>query len=295
MDVISNILGAIKLNAHVFMHSDFYGFWAIDTSGTNKATFHMISRGAAWLHLPDEKEPLALYCGDLVVFPNDAPHCISSAVEPPTINMINNQPGDMTLGGSPTGLVCGYFEFERHSWNPLLNSLPDVMVIKGEEVSKTALMSTVIECIVFEVESQYEGRNAMIDKLSEVLFIHIIRNHIQSGVSRGSYLGALADKQISVALTCIHEQPGNSWSVEMLAQKTGMSRSMFSNKFHQLVQMTPMQYVACWRMQSAHEQFTNTNKSVAQVAESFGYQAESSFSKAFKKHFGYGPGVARKK
>jgi transcriptional regulator GlxA family with amidase domain len=56
-----------------------------------------------------------------------------------------------------------------------------------------------------------------------------------------------------------------------------------------------MQYVACWRMQRAHEQFTNTNKSVAQVAESFGYQAESSFSKAFKKHFGYGPGVARKK
>ena len=294
MDVISNLLRTFKLNAHVFLHSNFYGSWAVDTSGSNKSAFHMVSRGAAWLHLPNQDEAIALRSGDLVVFPHDAPHAITHAITTPTDETVFNQPGAAPETGPSTGLICGTFEFERHNWNPLLNALPDVMVIKGEETASTALMHTVIQSIIIETESESAGGDVVIDRLSEVLFIHIIRNHMQRTDTDSGYLAALADKQISLALACIHEHPGESWSVDSLAQKAGMSRSAFSNKFHLLVQMTPMQYVTCWRMQQAHEQFTTSNASVARIAESFGYQSEASFRKAFKKHFGYGPGVARK-
>ncbi len=294
MDVISNILRTFKLKAHVFLHSNFYGAWAVDTSGTLKSSFHMVSRGAAWLHLPDRKQPVALRSGDLVVFPHDATHAISNTITPPDEKTVFNQPGEETEGSPPTGLICGYFEFQRHDWNPLLNALPEVMVIKGEDAANTALMNTVMQSIVIETESQQVGGDVVIDKLSEVLFIHIIRNHMLTNSSSCGYLAALADRQISTAIVSIHELPGEAWSVESLARKAGMSRSVFSNKFHQLVQMTPMQYVTCWRMQQAHDWFANSGKSVAQVAESVGYQSEASFSKAFKKHFSYGPGAARK-
>jgi AraC family transcriptional regulator, activator of mtrCDE len=294
MDVISNVLRTFKLTAHVFLHSNFQGSWAVDTSGTMKATFHLVSRGAAWLHLPDQDHPVPLRSGDLVVFPHDAPHTISNATTAPEEDTVFNQPGGSSNEGPSTGLICGYFEFERHNWNPLLNALPDAIVIKGEEAAHTALMHTIMQSIMTEIEFQHAGSDVVIDKLSEVLFIHVIRNHMQRSDSSSGYLAALADKQIGLALSSIHEQPGEAWSVESLAYKAGMSRSVFSNKFHQLVRMTPMQYVTCWRMQRAHERFTTTQESVAHVAELFGYQSEASFSKAFKKHFNYGPGAARR-
>jgi AraC-like DNA-binding protein len=73
-----------------------------------------------------------------------------------------------------------------------------------------------------------------------------------------------------------------------------MSRSAFSERFSRLVEISPMQYLTRWRMTQANELFLNTEQSVAQVALQCGYQSEVAFAKAFKKHFGYGPGRVRK-
>jgi AraC-like DNA-binding protein len=56
-----------------------------------------------------------------------------------------------------------------------------------------------------------------------------------------------------------------------------------------------MQYLTRWRMTLANDRFLHTGESVAQVAVQSGYESEAAFSKAFKKHFGYGPGAARRK
>jgi len=295
MDILSDYLKTFRLSAHVFLHSNFCGTWAVDTSGEEKATFHMIARGAAWLHLPDGSSPIALRSGDVVVFPHDALHTISNSETPPSPNQPRNQPSPATDEGPNTTLICGYFEFERHSWNPLLNALPDVMVIKSEDTANTALMDDIIRNIIYETETEGAGSDVVIDKLSEVLFIHVVRTHMQQQKTSSGFISALADKQISKAMASFHSNPGESWSVESLATMAGMSRSAFAEKFHKLVNMTPMQYVTCWRMQRAHEQLTSTKESVMQVAEQSGYQSEAAFAKAFKKHFGFGPGAVRKK
>lgn len=295
MDILSDHLKTCQLSAHVFLHSNFCGTWAVDTSGEEKATFHMIARGAAWLHLPDESSPIALRSGDVVVFPHDAIHTISNSETPPPPEQPRNQPSQATDEGPNTTLICGYFEFERHSWNPLLNALPDVMVIKSEHIANTALMDDIIRNIIYETETEGAGSDVVIDKLSEVLFIHVIRTHMQQQKTSAGFISALADKQISKAMASFHSKPGDSWSVESLATSAGMSRSAFADKFHKLVNMTPMQYVTCWRMQRAHERLVTIKESVIQVAEQSGYQSEAAFAKAFKKHFGFGPGIVRRK
>ncbi|MBT3094357.1 MAG: helix-turn-helix transcriptional regulator [Candidatus Thiodiazotropha sp. (ex Lucina pensylvanica)] len=73
-----------------------------------------------------------------------------------------------------------------------------------------------------------------------------------------------------------------------------MSRSAFSGRFNHLVGLSPMHYLSRWRMTQAHQLFQTGNHSVTQVAALSGYQSEAAFSKAFKRQFGYGPGVARK-
>ena len=295
MDILSDYLKTFRLSAHVFLHSNFCGTWAVDTSGEDKATFHMIARGAAWLHLPEGSAPIALRSGDVVVFPHDAIHTISNNDTPPPPEQPRNQPSEATDEGPNTTLICGYFEFERHSWNPLLNALPDVMVIKSEDTANTALMDDIIRNIIYETETEGAGSDVVIDKLSEVLFIHVVRTHMQQQKTSTGFIAALADKQISKAMSLFHAKPGDSWSVESLATNAGMSRSAFADKFHKLVNMTPIQYVTCWRMQLAHERLTTTKESVTQVAEQSGYQSEAAFAKAFKKHFRFGPGAVRKK
>lgn len=294
MDTLSDYLKTFRLNAHVYLHKDFCGSWAVDSSGEKKATFHMIARGTAWLHLPGDDEPVALRSGDVVVFPHDAVHTISNSEVPPPPELPRNQPATKDEVGPRTSLICGYFEFERHQWNPLLNALPEVMVIKSEETANMGLMDDIIRNIVYETETEGAGSDVVIDKLSEVLFIHVVRSYMQKQSTSQGIIAALADKQISSAIAAFHAKPGSPWSVESLAKEANMSRSAFADRFSKLVNMTPMQYVSCWRMQLAHEQFLTTSASVLQVSEQVGYQSETTFARAFKRHFGYGPGAARR-
>lgn len=294
MDTLSDYLKTFNLSAHVFLHANFCGSWAVDTSGEKKSTFHMIARGTAWLHLPGDKTPIPLRSGDVVVFPNDAAHTISNSENPPAPEQPRNQPADPDTEGPVTSLICGYFLFERHHWNPLLNALPDVMVIKSEESANTALMDDIIRNIIYETETEGAGSDVIIDKLSEVLFIHVIRTHMQHQQTGSGFIAALADPQISLALSTFHAMPGKHWSVESLANTANMSRSAFADRFHKLVNMTPMAYVTCWRMQIAHQLLAQQKLAVIHVAEQSGYQSEASFAKVFKKHFGYGPGKVRR-
>lgn len=292
MDVLSNVLQTLHLKAEVFLHACFRGDWAVDSSGERSATFHIVARGGCWLHMPDQREPIALSGGDWVVFPHDAEHIITNSATPPTDDIPLNQIPSDDVSGPAVTLICGYFEFARHSWNPLIGSMPDVMVISNEESLNVPFMETLGRFFYYEVESALPGNKLLINKLSEILFIHVVRSHMQNSHDNG-FIAALADPYIGKALSLIHEAPSEAWSVERLAVAVGMSRSAFAERFKSLVEMTPMQYLTHWRMTQANEQFLTSSQSVSQVAESCGYQSEAAFAKAFKKHFGYGPGYAR--
>jgi thiosulfate/3-mercaptopyruvate sulfurtransferase len=133
----------------------------------------------------------------------------------------------------------------------------------------------------------------VIDRLSDILFVQVVRSHIKQKKGDG-FLAAIADPKISHALAQFHLSPGNDWSVQSLAELAGMSRSSFADRFHQLVGMSPMHYVLRWRMQHGHNLLTTTTLSMVQIAEQCGYQSDQAFSRAFKKHFGEGPAAIRR-
>lgn len=293
MDVISDILRLLNLRSSVYFHSSFCGSWAIDGKNPYQATFHLIARGNCWLHLAEKGESMALTGGDLVVFPRDVDHIISGSQQPP--EQVDDPPVPAGPGEVPTtSLICGYFDFESPQANPLLDAMPDVVHIKNEDPSRTSAMSKLLNLITSETESAAPGSEAVVDKLAEVLFIHVVRAYmLQSQADRG-FLAALSDTQLSKVVTSIHESPGSRWSVDRLAAQAGMSRSVFAKRFQQVTGITPMQYVTRWRMQLAYEALRNTKISVAAIAENAGYQTEASFRKAFKEVTGIGPGAARK-
>lgn len=293
MDVISDILRLLNLRSSVYFHSSFCGSWALDGKNAHQATFHLIARGNCWLHLVEQKTDIALTGGDLVVFPRDVAHTISDSQQPP--DKVDSPPRPAGADEIPsTSLICGYFDFESPQINPLLDAMPDLVHIKNEDPARTSAMNSLLNFITSETEAAEPGSEAMVDKLSEILFIHVVRAYMAQSKVDSGVLAALTDKALSKVVAAIHKEPGAKWSVDRLAEQAGMSRSAFAKYFQRITEMTPMQYVTRWRMQVAYESLRNSKTPVAVIAEHSGYQTEASFRKAFKETTGESPGAVRK-
>ena len=289
-DALSCILRRLRLKAGLFTEATYCGAWAVDTSGERMSTFHLVQSGDCWLR-QDGRPPRRLQPGDFVLFPRDAKHLIVSEEDLPDSVVVNEVPQfrpDLPL----TEMLCGYFEFRSKIVWPILDSLPDALVIDLNR-SLQGQSSALVQVLISEARSDLPGRSVAIDLLVEVLFVHAIRTHMTSGVGTG-LLKLLADPKLGRAVSLLHSDPAFGWSVARLADVAGMSRASFSQRFREAVNDTPMNYLGRWRMQIAIDALTSTDQSVAQIAESVGYGSEAAFRAAFSKIVGQPPGQIRR-
>ena len=68
-----------------------------------------------------------------------------------------------------------------------------------------------------------------------------------------------------------------------------MSRSLFSQRFREVFQRTPMDYVREVRLRSAASMLRHTDLGVETIAGKVGYSSRTHFSKAFSEHFNLSP------
>ena len=292
-DALSDILHKTRLTAQIYARPDYCGAWAVDTSGQRKVAFHLIQQGSAWLHLDDGSDPAPLITGDLVVFPHDARHALSSSSKRPGKNEINHPPPEV-LSGPVTSLLCGFFEFRDKAAYQLLDGLPDVVRLDLRGSGAASGTVRLLQLIIGELTRNEPGTEAVINELAHVLFIHILRSQMATGVGEG-LLSALADKEIGKAINLIHAELGTDWSVERLAGAVAMSRSAFAKKFKALVGMSPKRYVASWRMSEARNLLEQTKLPMMDIAARVGYQSDAAFRKAFKSLTGETPGRIRRR
>jgi len=281
MDVVQEIFKAIHFDANIYLHSEFCAPWGVSPEPTNNSSFHVIAYGNCQLQM-DHLQPIHLNAGDLIFFPRNCPHQLISPES-------NNE--------SSTTLICGQLTFS-HINNPILDALPDVLHIKANEMEHCRGFKGLFQQIVTEAENQDDGRQLVLDKLAEVMFIYIIRYHITSAqdshVYKTGLLYGLSHPQLAHALVAFHAAPDYAWSLAELANKAAMSRSKFAALFSKMVGMTALQYMTHWRMEHARHLLISENTSVWQVALSSGYQSEAAFIKVFKKQYGMTPGQFRK-
>lgn len=294
MDILNDVLKTLRLSSKVFLHAKFCEQWVIDIEPLNlQVSFHVIAHGNCWLHTQDTSTPTELYAGDLVICLRNTPHYVTSSSEPPPDDLPRNSPTAEEAPSNATTLICGQCEFLQYSWNPILEVMPNIMVIPTAD-SIGSNLGSIIKLLIAEAESAINGSNAIIDRLSDILFIEAIQTYIQLNNNDRGYLAALKDPRLSKALASFHKQPEINWTVQALSTEAGMSRSAFADKFKQMIDMSPMEYITGWRMQHAYDALVSNNRSVMQLAEDSGYHSEAAFRKAFKKQFGMGPGAVRR-
>ena len=204
--------------------------------------------------------------------------------------------GPLIYGGDGAGccLICGEFSFHNLSRHPLLENLPTKLHISGDSSYNAQWLDSAIGFITHEATKLAPGAHAIIDRLSEIILIQVIRATLDSTKEHIPFLSAFTDARMSKALSAIHANPAYDWSVERLGQLVNMSRSSFSNRFTELASMTPLQYIMFVRLQKSSRLLTETTTSLNIIAESIGYQSEAAFSQAFKKHYGVRPGEFRR-
>lgn len=303
MDALTDILNTLRLSSTLYFRTELTSPWGINIPAKPKvARFHIVIRGQCWLEI-GEDEGVHMSNGDLVVVPHGANHILADA---PTTDarplsevlddVAYDGQGPLVYGGGGAGccLVCGELAFDDLGNHPLLENLPDKLHVTGDSSYNTQWLDSAMGFIAHEAARLEPGAYAIIDRLSEIILIQVIRATLASTEEHIPFLSIFSDSRINQVLSAIHADPAEEWSVERLGQLVNMSRSSFSNRFTELANMTPLQYVIFVRLQKASRLLLETETALIRVAEQIGYQSEAAFSQAFKKHYGMRPGEFRR-
>jgi AraC-like DNA-binding protein len=202
---------------------------------------------------------------------------------------------DATGDGPFTTVLCAMVEFGTSGLNPVMQALPAAIVVRSEDQDTSAELHALARLMLAEYEAGAVGRQGVLDRLAEIMFVLVLRHHMQRAQELKGFLAALKDGRIARALTALHHAPGANWRVDTLAREAGMSRTVFVERFAGLLGETPMQYLAAWRMHLAETMLRERRLSVAQVAEQLGYRTETAFRRAFRRVCGVGPGDVRRR
>ena len=319
MDILSDVLSAVRLTGALFFDVDATSPWVIETPTMSTVggvimpemesviAFHVIMHGESWVEVHDGTTPaLRVKPGDVVVFARGDSHTFSSAQGARAADpepAMYRRPPDKRLpfvvhsgGGGPecARFICGYLGYDATPFNPLIAALPSMIHAPGP-AAEMSWVAQLLRLAVDETGHHRAGSETVLAKASELMFVEIVRRYIDAlPADSAGWLSGLRDRHIGAALNLMHGRPSEPWTLDSLARAIGMSRTSFAERFAQYVGDSPMHYLGRWRLQLAAGLITRQGRSIAEAAAEVGYESEAAFNRAFKKEVGVPPGAWRR-
>ncbi|MGK6312673.1 AraC family transcriptional regulator [Neorhizobium sp. DT-125] len=309
-DVLSALLSTIRLSGSLqfcFMPS---GDWQTDDkpamadlSGKASGTipFHILVAGHCWLKM--EGEEARLEAGDVLVFPFGTGHQLGAGSDGVLVDPVGELPPKpwrqipvLRYGEDPQGarLLCGYLQCDALGFAPLRRALPKLIHVRTRSANDADWLRATIRQMVEEVDRPRAGGVSMLPRLTEIIFIEILRHQIMMAEPRDAgWLAALADAALSRCLSLIHDDPARDWSLEDLSAASGLSRSVLAERFQTILGTPPIRYVRDWRLYLASVALATTGRAIAAIAYEAGYATEAAFNRAFSRAFGTPPATWR--
>lgn len=302
-DPLAEALHFLRMDGMFYCRSELTTPWGVLLPPMQDCLwFHVITAGECVL-VDSNGDRHQARRGDVILLPHGAGH---QAAEPAGTDtpLVFDLPHDYISrqyavlrhggGGDRTDLICGVVRFGHPAARSLIEMLPEVVHITGDQASSWRWFPGLLELMANETRSAQPGGEAVVTRLCDILVIQAIRAWIDTDpAARTGWLGALRDPQIGNAIAAIHGAPATDWTVALLAEHVAMSRSAFAARFTELVGEPVVQYLTKWRMYLAVDMLREDQLSISKVAEATGYLSEASFSRAFKRVMGYPPSKAR--
>jgi AraC-like DNA-binding protein len=314
VDALSETLRVVHLVGAIFIQGKFTAPWCYQSPSAGAAApllepgaervviFHLITEGECFVEI-DDQPPMKLIAGDVVLFPQgDAHRMASEPGLPPAVGgrlnaVLSRRPRTLMYGGggAATRLVCGYLACEARLAQMLLAGLPPVVRVNVRGSNAGVWLEASVRYALAEARSPRPGGAGVLAKLSEVLFIEVLRMYMnEHHEGRTGWLAGLGDRIVGTALNALHQRPAHAWTLEELARTAGSSRSVLAERFQLLVGTSPMQYLTHWRMLLAANLLCRSNAPLTRIAEDVGYQTDTAFSRAFRREYGLPPAAWRR-
>jgi len=333
-DTLSDLLRTVRLRGVLYFHVECAEPWVTEAAAASVMApavmpgaehmmeFHVVTEGSCWAGVVGEPL-LRVGRGDVIVFPHGDAHVLSSTPglraaaaadflsgwRAPQLPFMLQQglnqcelksPEPLDSGSAPSkqaSLLCGFLGCDRRPFNPLLGTLPKMIHVPAALLDPGVDHWIVhfIRLAKAESTSKRPGGEVVLERMSEMMFVDVLRHHLDSlPQDERGWLAGLRDRHVGRVLGLMHDSPAENWTLELLADRVGLSRSALHERFLQFIGMPPMQYLTNWRMQIASRLLLQTHAPLAAIAVDAGYESESAFSRAFKRSAGVPPSVWRR-
>jgi AraC-like DNA-binding protein len=312
MDVLSEVLKAVKLDGALFYNAEFSAPWCAHSVDAHTVTshlspncrhvivFHLLTEGRGYANLEgDDDRQLRLTAGDVLIIPHGNPHILGNG---PSITPVDRahvldqilsqglEVSRMGGGGELTKLVCGYLSCDPELSGIFLSGLPPIFRVSIRDDESGQWLENAIRYSVDSMDPSRPGGETVLAKLAEVLFVEILRRYIALlPQEQTGWLAGIRDPEVGKVLALLHRKPAHPWTIAALANEVGMSRSVLAKRFQCYLSKAPINYLTRWRLQVGAQMLKSTSRSVMEIAAEVGYVSEPSFNRAFKREFGLPP------
>jgi len=266
MDRLSEILNRFSIHAQVFFSGNICGVQPFGASDSSDGHLHLLKSGT--LTLINTQGVKTVFERPTVIFvPQATQHRIVASES------------------DQAELVCASIHYDDGFNNPLAAALPNFLYF---DLQESDLLGQSAHWLFDEAFNERCGRQPMIDRLTDIFLIQVLRHVMEEGLVEHGMLAGLSHPQLVRVMNAIHEQPQENWSLEKLAEIAAMSRSKFAELFRSIVGQPPGDYISDWRVAVA-QGLLKKNKPVGWVANEVGYENGSALARVFRKKTGLSP------
>ena len=305
----------MQVSGGVLLNERYLAPWAISIPGhatlaeklagnlrTHVAAFHLVQRGSIEIKL-DNGERHAAYEGEMLICYSGQAHTIYQGSSTPA------QPFEAILLGrqnifrptreqepQSTSLLCGVFQLQHTTRNPLFEALPPILKLSTRNPGQNSqpAIKAIIDLLLSELATPTYAHEYIVGRYLELLCANSIGAYIESSkADTGSWLHAMKDPMVARVTGAIHSQPDYHWSVANMAELSHLSPSRFAARFGQAMGMSPMSYVTQWRMYLAGKLLSQPRSNIENITSAMGYENVAAFSRAFRRTMGASPGTWR--
>lgn len=272
IDRLSGILGRFRVHAQLHHSGSLCGLNHFDAC-EGHGYLHVLRRGQLEVSHPGARNvPRSMRLDEptLLLYPRPLTHRFHN---PPT------EGSDFT---------CARLNFDGGPANPLARSLPSLIALP---LARVPGLDLALQLLFAETDHVRCGQQLLADRLFEVVVLQLLRwllDHPQEAGVRPGLVTGLSDPRLARALVAMHDSPGESWTLERMAERAGMSRTAFATTFRNVVDQTPADYLTGWRIALAQSRLRE-GRPLKSLAEELGYANPSALSRAFTAKAGMSP------
>ena len=262
-DALQPLFERFRLHAQTFFTGNLCAVASFDQPKEH-GHLHLVRAGKGEIRYQGGRKALKIDGPGLLFYPRNLPHHL------------------VPEGPEGLDLVCATITFGIGVGCPLALALPEVMHLGVGQVGPLA------ELIFQEAFASAEGKQAVVDRLCEVVLVHFVRQAVGEGATQAGLLAGLVHPQLRHALMAVHGDPAHPWTLDDMAAKAGLSRSGVALLFKQTVGLTPGEHLARFRIATAQERLAQ-GVPLKVVAFDVGYGSSTALSRAFRELTGQSP------